>query len=48
MTVLARQKQTAAPVSTKVKSEERFLSTQADMFAGANVKGKDVGLLRSK
>jgi hypothetical protein len=28
--------------------EERFLSSQADTFAGANVKGKGVGLLRSK
>ena len=30
------------------KEEERFLSAQADTFAGANVKGKSVGLLRSK
>jgi hypothetical protein len=30
------------------KDEERFLSAQADTFAGANVKGKSVGLLRSK
>ncbi|HKN74062.1 MAG TPA: hypothetical protein VJW94_02705 [Candidatus Acidoferrum sp.] len=27
---------------------ERFLSSQADTFASANVKGKGVGLLRSK
>jgi len=30
------------------KEAERFLSSQADTFAGANVKGKSVGLLRSK
>jgi hypothetical protein len=30
------------------KDEERFLSSQADTFARANVKGKGVGLLRSK
>jgi len=29
------------------KSEERFLSAQADAFAGANAKEK-IGLLRSK
>jgi hypothetical protein len=28
--------------------EERFLPAQADTFAGANVKRKSVGLLRSK
>jgi hypothetical protein len=28
--------------------EERFLSSQADTFAGANVRRKSVGLLRSK
>jgi hypothetical protein len=31
-----------------LKNAERFLSSQADTFAGANVKGKGVGLLRSK
>jgi len=30
------------------KRAERFLSSQADTFAGANVKGKSIGLLRSK
>jgi hypothetical protein len=30
------------------KEEERFLSAQADTFAGANVKRKSVGVLRSK
>jgi hypothetical protein len=30
------------------RSEEGFLTTQADTFAGANVKEKSVGLLRSK
>jgi len=34
--------------SQAAKDEERFLSSQADTFAGANVKGKGVGLLRSK
>jgi len=32
----------------RTKSEEGFLSAQADTFAGANVNGKGVGLLRSK
>jgi len=31
-----------------VKTKERFLSAQADNFAGAKLKGKGVGLLRSK
>jgi hypothetical protein len=30
------------------RREERFHSSQADTFAGANVEGKGVGLLRSK
>jgi hypothetical protein len=30
------------------KRAERFLSSQAETFAGANVKRKSVGLLRSK
>jgi hypothetical protein len=30
------------------KEQQRFLSPQADTFAGANVKRKSVGLLRSK
>jgi hypothetical protein len=32
----------------KDKDDERFLSAQADTFAGANVKRKSVSLLRSK
>jgi hypothetical protein len=38
----------ASPATTKkAKNEERFLSSQADLFAGAKREEK-VGLLRSK
>jgi hypothetical protein len=36
------------PGTRRVQNEERFLAAQPDTFAGANVKGKCVGLLRSK